>query len=61
MQSIFSSSLVQAQPKSSEGQETRLVVASEFWIYVVVTAPLVALTMGFTLLVNARLQKTALP
>ncbi|KAF2848276.1 hypothetical protein T440DRAFT_175165 [Plenodomus tracheiphilus IPT5] len=50
---IFSSSLVQVkQDSDSGGQSTRLVVADQFWIYVVITLAATMITLGCTRLLQ---------
>lgn len=53
MATIFSSNLVQVkQDGASDGQGTHLVVATQFWIYVVVTLALTVITLGCTRLLE---------
>lgn len=52
---IFSSSLVQVRlDRDSDDQSTRLVVATQFWIYVVITIVLTIFTIGCTRLLEQK-------
>jgi hypothetical protein len=49
-QTIFSSDLVESRENTDPGQTgTHFVAASQFWLYVVITIPMVALTLASTL------------
>jgi hypothetical protein len=50
MQAIFSCHLVQLQQTTGqgEGEGTHLVLARQFWVYVLITAGSIVLTLGGT-------------
>lgn len=49
-QTVFSSNLVQLVGNGHQSDlDSHFVIAKQFWVYVVITVPLMALTLGFTL------------
>lgn len=53
-QTIFSSSLIQAQQANASEINTHFVFARQFWLFIVMTVPLMLLTAGYMIWVEKR-------
>ncbi|KAI4186532.1 MAG: hypothetical protein LQ348_004206 [Seirophora lacunosa] len=51
---LFSSSLIQLQSKRASKDDSHYAVASQFWLYIALTAPLMILTVGYMMWVGRR-------
>ncbi|KAL8840332.1 MAG: hypothetical protein Q9170_001347 [Blastenia crenularia] len=51
---MFSSSLIKAQPANETDNKTHFVPAEQFWLFIAVTGPLMLLTAGYMVWVDRR-------